>query len=117
MVRHTTSTGASIRTSRSIMRPGISIRSFPEHVGGHYRSRPVSATKSSTSREDMQPTVADCSAAAGPPNLQLSGVRGRTAQELAVALWLWRSETLETVLRREVAADPVTWPRLLPGIA
>src|SRR6185437_2440841 len=47
MVRHTTSTGASIRISRSITRPGISIYS--------YRS---SATNGCTSRETMQPMVA-----------------------------------------------------------
>ena len=34
--------------------------------------------------------------------------RGRTAQELAVALWLWRSGTLEAVPRRGVTVDPVT---------
>jgi hypothetical protein len=35
IVRHTTSGGASMRTSRSITRPGISLRSLPE--GGGYR--------------------------------------------------------------------------------
>src|SRR5437660_8264565 len=47
MVRHTTSTGASIRISRSITRPGIGI--------GSYR---LSATNGCTSREEMQPMVA-----------------------------------------------------------
>jgi hypothetical protein len=62
MVRHTTSAGASISTSRSITRPDISIRSS---VG--WRSSalavnagllPASATNGSTSRDDLQPMVA-----------------------------------------------------------
>jgi hypothetical protein len=51
MVRHTTSTGASITTSRSIMRPGISTRSLPERAGRNRRS-PVAPTVR------LQPTVA-----------------------------------------------------------
>src|SRR5580704_9905891 len=47
MVRHTTSTGASIRISRSITRLGISICSYR-----------LSATNSCTSRDGMQPMVA-----------------------------------------------------------
>src|ERR1035441_7049610 len=38
MVRHTTSAGASIRTSRSITRSAISIRSLAERAGGARRS-------------------------------------------------------------------------------
>src|SRR6266566_4117312 len=48
MVCHTTSTGASIRISRSITRPGIGICSYR-----------VSATNGCTSRDEMQPMVAD----------------------------------------------------------
>src|SRR5690242_16255055 len=48
MVRHTTSAGASIRTSRSITRPGISIRSLLRK----------SATNGSRSRHLLQPSVA-----------------------------------------------------------
>src|ERR1022692_4501018 len=62
MVRHTTSAGASIRISRSITRPAISIRSLPEHVGGYRRPQappPGAARRSSlTPTLDLQPKVA-----------------------------------------------------------
>src|SRR3984885_14916949 len=53
MVRHTTSAGASIRTSRSIVRPGICISSHSALA-----THSVSATDSSASEANAQPLVA-----------------------------------------------------------
>src|ERR1035438_1828315 len=62
MVRHTTSTGASIRTSRSITRSAISFRSLPMRVGGCRRlrvpPRGVACRSSLTPGLELQPTVA-----------------------------------------------------------
>src|SRR5258708_31478835 len=81
MVRHTTSTGASIRTSRSITRSAIGIRSLAERgsaaIAGRWittlrrisvtaRSHPRTATNGSTSSRNLQPMIAGC-----PPDLVL----------------------------------------------